>query len=591
MSLTEDEAKAVAAVAARCLTWSGWRRWEPVMRYGRLFAPGSDTRALDAWGMSPDSAGRKAYQLAVDSDLLYAEGFAGYPRAQGVSRPWEWAWCVDGETVLDPAADRQGTAFFGVALRPQYMRRVHTAQRGDDGSEEFRWAFTRGDREIPPPDPATDLALDFGRDIPPSVREWALTAEKHPGPARMPPEWVLAELLGTADAGPDVQDRHEVVVNLFGADAAGSAPTVQNRFHGMFVSPSKLRQTPDPAPAGPYARLLVRHADWFSSGMALQCAGDTGGVFSDDGEIVGMIRDGDSLATLMRMADEHRSHCEWETSVTGEKAEQPAFTPAEARFHADGRTFAVLRRLDYNVWDAWLHPKAADDEAAGVRVTRNGVSYEMAFAAVCRAMGAAMPMEFARLYAGEQPDPTPYPPFVPTPELWGQPEARLPMSYERQIIRNGMRLLECGQIAGTHGDATSLGGGVDGTSLAALIELAEENRPNTEWTLCPEDERSDPELTVQKNAEVDLCWVRGGEDFFAALHRLDDGTWDAWLRPSSVSVAESERPIELLTPVGVSYEMALAAVFRAMGDDMPTGFGLNYLDVRITPGLPGPAHP
>jgi len=26
-----------------------------------------------------------------------------------------------------------------------------------------------------------------------------------------------------------------------------------------------------------------------------------------------------------------------------------------------------------------------------------------------------------------------------------------------------------------------------------------------------------------------------------------------------------------------------------MGDDMPTGFGLNYLNERITPGLPGPA--
>jgi hypothetical protein len=35
--------------------------------------------------------------------------------------------------------------------------------------------------------------------------------------------------------------------------------------------------------------------------------------------------------------------------------------------------------------------------------------------------------------------------------------------------------------------------------------------------------------------------------------------------------------------------MALAAIFRTMGDDMPTGFGLNYLNERITPGLPGPA--
>jgi hypothetical protein len=35
--------------------------------------------------------------------------------------------------------------------------------------------------------------------------------------------------------------------------------------------------------------------------------------------------------------------------------------------------------------------------------------------------------------------------------------------------------------------------------------------------------------------------------------------------------------------------MAFAAVFRTMDDDMPAGFGLNYLNKRITPGLPGPA--
>jgi hypothetical protein len=86
-----------------------------------------------------------------------------------------------------------------------------------------------------------------------------------------------------------------------------------------------------------------------------------------------------------------------------------------------------------------------------------------------------------------------------------------------------------------------------------------------------------------------LCWGLGGEAYFAALHRLADGTWDAWLTPSHVPVSGGEEPTELLTPAGVSYEMALAAVFRAMGADMPAGFGLNYLDTRITPGLPGPA--
>ncbi len=63
-------------------------------------------------------------------------------------------------------------------------------------------------------------------------------------------------------------------------------------------------------------------------------------------------------------------------------------------------------------------------------------------------------------------------------------------------------------------------------------------------------------------------------------------TWDAWLRPAGPGVKAAGLRV---TRNGVSYEMALAAAFRAMGDDMPTAFGLNYLNVRITPGLPGPA--
>lgn len=109
---------------------------------------------------------------------------------------------------------------------------------------------------------------------------------------------------------------------------------------------------------------MVRWADWFSSGMALQCAGNAGGAYSDDGDIVGMIHDGDTVATLMRMADEHRPRCGWETSDAGEEAVEPAWTPAEARLESAGRTFAVLRRLDYHVWDAWLRPAAPGGEAA-----------------------------------------------------------------------------------------------------------------------------------------------------------------------------------------------------------------------------------
>jgi hypothetical protein len=560
--VTEDEAKAVAAVAAQCLTWSGWRRWEPVMRYGRLFTPGAGVVSGHR-GMSPDLAGGRASRRALDSGLLYAEGYACYPRAGGVGFPWAWAWCLDGETVADLAATRQGTAYFGVALRPRYLRRVLAAQAGVGRSEGFRWAFARGDQESPPLDPAADLALDVGRDIPPAVREWALTAGRHPGPARRPPGWVLEELLGA------------------------DAPCVvgQDPFHGLFIPAPGREQEPDPAPAGPYARYVVRLAEWFNSGMALQCGGQAGAYRDGDGHIVGMIHDGDSVAMLTRMADEHRPRCEWEGPAAGEEgAGKPAFTPAEARLQSAGRTFAVLRRLEHHTWDAWLRPAAPDPDtaAAGQRVTRGAVSYEMAFAAVFRALGAAMPADFTTAYAGEQPDPP-------------LGEARLPVSYERHLVRRdygqGMALQESGQTAGISGrEGTTLAGIADGTSLAALIQVADERWPLDGWTLCPERERMDPELTVQRNAEVDLCWGTGGERYFASLHRLADGTWDAWLTPTHERVqGRREEPTELLTPAGVSYEMALAAVMRAMGDDMPAGFGLNYLDKRITPGLPGPA--
>ena len=192
----------------------------------------------------------------------------------------------------------------------------------------------------------------------------------------------------------------------------------------------------------------------------MQCTGDAGGVYIGNGHIVGMIRDGDSVATLMRMADEHRPQCAWEAPVVEGEAEEPAWKPAEALIQSGGRTFALLRRLDCNVWDAWLRPEVPVGEAAWTRVTRNGVSYEMAFFAVYRAMGVALPAEFAAVYAGEQPDPTPYPkPFVPTPELWAQPESRLPVSYERHMVRfprgHGMWLHESGQVeASTAGTET-----------------------------------------------------------------------------------------------------------------------------------------
>ena len=216
------------------------------MRYGRLFTPGIDAVRGDS-GMFPEQSGRRACRLAVDADLLYAEGYAGYLRDGVVSWPWPWAWCLDGGTVVDSAATRQGTAYFGVALRPHYMRRVHAAQRSDDGSEGFRWAFTRGDREIPPLDPATDLALDLGQDIPSAVREWALSAERHPGPPRTPPDWVLAELLGGGAPGPAGRNQFH--------DWWAPAPATRNRSRRSRVRTRATRSAwpPGSTPGSPCA--------------------------------------------------------------------------------------------------------------------------------------------------------------------------------------------------------------------------------------------------------------------------------------------------------------------------------------------------
>lgn len=184
--MNEDEAKTVAAVAAQCLTWGGWRRWGLVMLYGRLFTPGADVGG-GARRMLPEEIGRHAYRRAGDSGLLYAEGYACYPL--GMHVPRNWAWCLDGETVVDLGSEQPSTAYFGVALRPGYVRRVRAAQRNDDGSDGFTWAFTHHEvSEVidPPLDSATDIVPDIGRDIPSSVRDWALTSERHPGGAENP---------------------------------------------------------------------------------------------------------------------------------------------------------------------------------------------------------------------------------------------------------------------------------------------------------------------------------------------------------------------------------------------------------------------
>jgi hypothetical protein len=341
-----------------------------------------------------------------------------------------------------------------------------------------------------------------------------------------------------------------------------------------------------------YAWYLVRRADWFDSGMALQCNGETGGAFTDNGTIVSKIRVADSLDTLIRIADEHRAQCEWEVSPGDQQQPQPA-AQKHAEVHlkwvtgsqADHR-FAVLHRLDYNVWDAWLHRSRPGGQNATeeppVRLTRNGVSYEMALVAVFRAMGSEMPEEFAVAFA----------PFALTDEQRATVAsigAQLPMSYARYLIYDsgtsspGMVLTCSGQTGGMYSPQTD--GHIyeiqDGDSLETLMRMADEHRPRCGWSaVYRASEREDPELTVQWREQVHLKWVKNGlyEEDFAVLCHLEDYDWDPWQQPwRREGKAMTEQTAVRLTRNAVSYEMALATVFRAMGEEMPDEFQVRYI--------------
>jgi hypothetical protein len=188
--MTEDEATTVAKLAAQCV-WGGRRHLGPIMRYGRLFRPGTDAGG-GAYPMVPAWAGKNAYRRAMDRGLLYAEGYACI-RGEIVTHS---AWCLDGETVVDPGFKQPRIAYFGLALRSDYVRQVHEARRQDDGGDGFIQVFMTPLEEINLPlDPGTDVVLELGRDIPPQVRDWALTAESRRGGDPVAPAWVLDELL------------------------------------------------------------------------------------------------------------------------------------------------------------------------------------------------------------------------------------------------------------------------------------------------------------------------------------------------------------------------------------------------------------
>ena len=570
-SMTEDEAKVVAEFAAKCV-WDNRDSWGPIMRYGRLFTPGTDAGGTDRMPALP---ARNACRLAMDSGLLYAEG---YVRVRpGLA--WNWAWCLDGETVVDPQLRAPATTYFGVALRPEYVRRVYEERQryraGDDG---FRWVFQPRHEVINPPlDPAADIVLDLGRDIPSWVREWALTAGRPSGDMRAAEAWVVGELLKF----PNVRAPQPSVLPL--APPAGHrAPGTDAGLKGHDKEPSE-----GPLPVS-YARYLIRSVDWFDSGMALVCSGRTGGVFSDDATILKEpIQDGDGLDTLIRIADEHRARCEGTVSPGGEREHPGLAVQKHAEVHLKWVTgsradhsFAVLHRLDHNVWDAWLHPSHPDGQTVTqeppVRLTRNGVSYEMALTAAFRAMGEEMPEEFAVVYP-----PFELPAGQRTPEPLGP---LLPMSYARNLIRRkrsgGMRLACVGQTGGSGSDEDVLTGIPDGESLDTLIRMADEHRMQCTWAVNPNGEREHPELTVQRRAAVHLKWVKDVlyANNFAVLRHLDHNDWDAWHQPWHLEgQIQREGPAVRLMRNGVSYEMALMAVFRAMGEEMPEEFQAIYI--------------
>ncbi|HEY0932710.1 MAG TPA: hypothetical protein VGD91_03120 [Trebonia sp.] len=559
--MTEDEAKAVAEFAARYVG-DAMHHLAPIIRYGRLFTPAADAsgpdRTLEPW------RGRGASRLAMGSGLLYAEGYARL----SVGIATDWAWCLDGEAVVERGSRVPFTAYFGVALQPDYVRRVRAARQryraGDDG---FTWVFQPRHEAINPPlDPGTDVAGGLGRDIPSWVRQWALTAELRPGDHLAAEAWLLEELLGS----PGVRAPRP--------PAPAPAPPGGQR-----------AQDPGTVPPGAYARYLLRRVDGPGSGMALVCNGQSGDVYSEDAAILDeLVQDSDSLDTLLRIADQHRARCEWAKSPGGvdEHPEPAVCKPAEAHLKwangpRAGYSFAVLHRLDYNVWDAWRQPPPRSGQTAAgalpVRLTRNGDSYEMALAAVFRAMGEEMPEEFSVVH----------PPFELPAGQSAPSEGPLPMSYARYLIRadesrvpSRMQLWCSGQTGGSH--SWQSGGPFeaveDGSSLAALIRMADAHRRGCEWAVCRASEREHPEYTVEGRAQVRLKWLnqRYGEDF-AVLRHLDYDVWDAWQPWDAEQQTATENTSVRLTRKDVNYETALMTVFRAMGDKMPDEFTLTYL--------------
>jgi len=184
--VTEEEVQLVAAVAAR----KRGKALAPIIRHGRLFTPGTHAGGGEL-PMIPACACKNGYRKAVASGLVYAEGWVLRGRRILVHA----GWCLDGQTVVDPGFTEPAAAYFGVALDPDYMLRVQESDHDDDGDDIFTCVF-HPDRERFGPllDPASDIVGPLGRDIPASVRDWALTSEPRRAREADPPAWILEEL-------------------------------------------------------------------------------------------------------------------------------------------------------------------------------------------------------------------------------------------------------------------------------------------------------------------------------------------------------------------------------------------------------------
>lgn len=134
--------------------------------------------------------------------------------------------------------------------------------------------------------------------------------------------------------------------------------------------------------------------------------------------------------------------------------------------------------------------------------------------------------------------------------------------WGRQARRCVRYLPRCGAAASKNPGLA--GARHDVRSTVRSLVCAVSHRSYCEWTIIRDDEHENPELTVERLARVNLRWTtseRAGQ-WFAELFRIDHYVWDAWLYPKGTRTRQPRR----LTRNGTSYEMALMAIYRAMGD-------------------------